>query len=290
VGSLQKIGPRKHRRIFVHNTAVYVIRLAEHDLERLIKEPKRFPEANFPVWTFLALLFFRNNSHIFTNYSYVDIAKIYPVPLGPYQDEDQSDDCLYSVFTGLNWYLYFTMNTSEALDKTIGLNTFDPDYFRKQGNHPYSPRISGMCHLMQFQTFVTSASVVGEALIHLVDDEIMRGVRYMLKHETIPIWVQFGTQIFLDIQDVLGKNVTKPLRELQHHFADRQTALKALRKGNDQVAKLKPFVILEDRTFRLTKLLDQDLLGSTISGPGLPAHPLLSTLKGVEQPLLRLHP
>jgi hypothetical protein len=66
--------------------------------------------------------------------------------------------------------------------------------------------------------------------------------------------------------------------------------LKALRKGNDQVAKLKPFVTLEDRKFRLTKLLDQDLLGSTISGPGLPAHPFLSTLKGVEKPILRLHP
>jgi hypothetical protein len=83
--------------------------------------------------------------------------------------------------------------------------TFDPDYFWKQGNHPHLPRISGMCYLMQFQTFVTSVSVAGEALIQLVDDEIMKGVRYMLNHEMIPIWVQFGTQIFLDIQDVLGK-------------------------------------------------------------------------------------
>lgn len=47
------------------------------------------------------------------------------------------------------------------------------------------------------------------------EDELTRGIREVFKDNPIHLWVVFGLQIFLDIQRILGEEVTRPFREFK---------------------------------------------------------------------------
>jgi hypothetical protein len=55
-------------------------------------------------------------------------------------------------------------------------------------------------------------------------DEISRDTAQAFKIKPVPIWVTFGIQILLDIQDILGPGQAEaPCHEL-HHLLDQETA------------------------------------------------------------------
>lgn len=47
--------------------------------------------------------------------------------------------------------------------------------------------------------------------------EMTRGIGHLYRTQTIPVWVTFGLQMLLDIQDVMGSSVDKAVKDVQAH-------------------------------------------------------------------------
>jgi len=195
------------------NTAIDVVRLAENEFAKLIKRPKRFPADKSPVWTLPALLFYKRTPTLEDRFTYEEFSGLMPIKLLRKDVEDQSDFALFSVFSGLKWYLYTTPEQGPC--------TLDPARFKQSeiNWHPHLPRVVEMCQMMQWQAGIQFSPEFEGFPDGVAEDEIARGIRYMTKHREIPIWVQFAAQTYIDIQDVLDSLLDAPLKELHKWVA-----------------------------------------------------------------------
>lgn len=48
------------------------------------------------------------------------------------------------------------------------------------------------------------------------EDELQTGLHWLRKEGTLNVWLVFAARIFLDVQDILGKDVKKGLQEFRH--------------------------------------------------------------------------
>ncbi|KAI4919269.1 hypothetical protein J4E85_009527 [Alternaria conjuncta] len=277
------------------NTAIDVIRLAEKEFDRLVKRPKRFPADVFPVWTLPSLLFYKRTPTLDTKFTPEQFASLDLIKLPRYDSEDQSDFALFSVMSGLKWYLRSTRRRREFDPNPSKL---DPTVFKQPGEdwHPYLPRVVEMCHLMQWQAWVKSVAEGKYATI--AEDEIARGVRYVVEHKQIPIWVQFAAQTYIDIQDVLGDRLDAPLKELRNSVQVYDTILDQFLQVNSEVDRYESNPKFREgavKTMNVIKL-KKETLGAwftkdVVSLP-LPSvrHPYLSRLEHEDHVVLRRHP
>jgi hypothetical protein len=226
------------------NSAIDVIQLAGQDFARLVKRPKRFPEDKFPVWTFPALLFRKNNPDFEEVVTYENVAQFKPMTLPRKDGDDQSDFFLISIFAELNIYLWATIAHGDSDTIKLRPQVFKqsgedvqahiprivdmfhlfpklkPEFFKQSGEdgHPHIPRIMEMCHLFEWQARMRSDKGLKDTVERIAEDEIARGALHMIEHKEIPIWVQFATQTYIDIQDLLGERLEEPLQELQKNL------------------------------------------------------------------------
>ena len=216
-----------------------------------------------------------------------------PIKLSCQDTEDQSDFALFSILSGLKWYLC-------ADTKQEGLNHLDPAWFKQSGEdwNPHLPRVFEMCHMMQWQASAKLAPVSQGKFDTIAEDEIARAVRYMVKHKEIPIWVQFAVQTYIDIQDVLSDHLDAPLKELQACVQMFNNTLAEFLRVNAEVDKyepdprfrkgyLKTIDELKQRQSILDSWFTKDLFTLSLREG---SHPCLSKFKHENHALLRRHP
>lgn len=126
-------------------------------------------------------------------------------------------------------------------------------------------------------------------------NEILRGIRHAFQTWTIPIWVAFGMQLLLDIQDIFGASIQKPFQEVQAHVKYASNMLvKNLDfrrpfpvKGNEQAHLGRATTILReirDWAFNdmFAKMLRQQ--------PGMTSHSVVGPIANQQNYLLEHHP
>ncbi|KAI4958498.1 hypothetical protein J4E86_004099 [Alternaria arbusti] len=272
------------------NTAIDVVRLAERQFALLLRRPKRFPADVFPVWKLPALLYYKWAPGLEEKFTYEEFADMRPFKHDRRGVEDESDFALFSVFSGLKWYLYATPEG--------GINKLDPARFRRPGDnwHPHLPRVAEMCHLMQWQTHIKQPSISKGKYDSIAEDEIVRGVRHMVEHKEIPIWVQFAAQIYIDIQNVLGDRLDAPLDELKMWVQVSHQRLNEFLCDNDEIDMwnwtsekpfTKPIKTLEQHHVTAEAWVRGDVFTATLQEIHLPH---LSRYKRENHALLRRHP
>ncbi|KAF2870737.1 hypothetical protein BDV95DRAFT_607873 [Massariosphaeria phaeospora] len=276
------------------NTAIDVIRLAENELESLVKRPRKYPADKFPTWSLPIIFFYEKCKDIFDAETTIEaVIKGTPTLLPQYEGFflPEGDYALFADFIGLRWFQFW--QTKFGVDE-MGCNKLDPSVFEKRV-HPNLARVVEMCHLLQWNTFVTSKKVTDS--FDLFEDEISRGVRYMTEHDEIPVWVTFGTQLYIDIQDILGDALRAPYLTLA-------ALLKQCRGSLDQFllnrASIPDYGLIRGQEIK--KVLDvikaritmheayvqKDLYNVTLAN--CVTHPYLSTLRKEDHSLLRQHP
>jgi hypothetical protein len=129
------------------------------------------------------------------------------------------------------------------------------------------------------------------------ENEIAGGIRWMVEHKEIPIWVQFATQTYIDIQDLLGERLDAPLDDLQNHFEavkDRRDAFLSnnlivdrYNRGLPERAQ-RPINDMKTSISRLQTYLKKYFFKSSLKAVG--EHPYLSKLENDDHALLRRHP
>jgi len=279
------------------NTAIDVIRLAEEEFDRLVKRPKRFPADVFPVWTLPSLLFYKRTPTLDKKFTPEQFASLELIKLSRYDAEDQSDFALFSVISGLKWYLWSTRRRRE-FDPTPG--KLDPTVFKQPDEdwHPYLPRVVEMCHLMQWQAWIKLPEVSEGKFNVIAEDEIARGVRYIVEHKQILVWVQFAAQTYIDIQDVLGDRLDAPLKELWNSVQAYNTILDKFLQVNSEVdryefnPKFREGAVKTMNNIKLKKetlgaWFTKDVVNQPLQT--IP-HPYLSRLKHEDHVVLRRHP
>ncbi|KAF2877706.1 hypothetical protein BDV95DRAFT_480836 [Massariosphaeria phaeospora] len=206
----------------IANTAIDLVRHAESEFDLLLKRPTKYPAQTFPVWSLPALLFLHQHPGFVEHNDILEFC----LPSGLMMPRSQNCThvywCLWPVYSGLKYYLDATLRGKKP--KTDVLNVSRSAFDPVNGAHEDAWRTIKLAEKFRHIT-VQHKSVVSI-------DEITRGMAYMFKSRTVPIWVTFGMQILLDVQDILGPSqVEAPFQEL-HDFLDYQiAATEALRQS-----------------------------------------------------------
>jgi len=122
--------------------------------------------------------------------------------------------CLWPVYSGLKYYVDAVRSARKPKSYVpiVERSAFDP----VDGAHEDAWRTVKLAEKFRHVTVRHSETVSM--------DEITRGMAHVFKTRTVPIWVTFGMQILLDIQDILGpSHVGAPFQEL-HDFLDKESA------------------------------------------------------------------
>jgi hypothetical protein len=129
------------------------------------------------------------------------------------------DWCMYNAYTGVKYYLYYTQQCGKdsrfalpAVEKTTFQGKLAEDAWRA----------------LEWTTVLRSATLFSSNTFAL--DEISRGIRHAFETWTVPIWVTFGMQTLLDIQDVFDTSIDQAYTDLRARV---QYASKMLAKDLD---------------------------------------------------------
>ncbi|KAF2441426.1 hypothetical protein P171DRAFT_434127 [Karstenula rhodostoma CBS 690.94] len=173
------------------NTAIDLVRRAEGEFDLLLKRPTKYPANKFPVWSLPALLYY--HYHPFPDD--VNIRDVVLPTNVNIKVEEKSYDklhanwCFWPVYTGLRFCVNsvkkskFVLANEEEL-ASIGSKTV------KDIKRTYDLAKEFRIYTSAYNRF-------------WAQDEVTRGMKLMFTKSEIPIWVTFGMQILLDIQDIM---------------------------------------------------------------------------------------
>ncbi|OTB11268.1 hypothetical protein K445DRAFT_26831 [Daldinia sp. EC12] len=219
------------------NTSIQLVRRAELELDLMIERPKRFPSRTYPVWRFPDIFVYRVHQGSDLDFEGLD-EFLEPSSQRHVFSCEHGKLCFADVYCALKNVLFMMKNPGFGyiLDEV----TTDTEYFRRL-----------MCMLPIFHNLArpTAAS--------FACDEISSGIEFMFKTETIPIYVAFGVQLLLDIQDELVLIPENPVLEVKKHMRNMLSTFKS-RKFDQE-----PFTI-DDKGFKwlmdLLHIYEQDIL------------------------------
>jgi hypothetical protein len=261
-----------------------LVRQAEDQLELLVERPRKYPAAKFPVWSFPAILF----------RAWHESVKSLPIEMIVLPSEGvavmdgdkclHADWCLYHAYSGIKFYLHRTRQCGKNADYALAAVS----------KESFQGRITeNVWRAIEWTTILRAATVMSQNTFAL--DEITRGIRHAFATWTVPIWVSFGMQTLLDIQDLFDTSVDKAHKELQAHI---QYASKMLEKDLDFRHPFPPRGNEQANTDRATSILHDikdwaisDAFGSMLrQQPNLSEHPVLDRVIVQHHFMLRNHP
>lgn len=183
------------------NTAIQLVRRAEHELEFTVERPKKFPAASYPVWTFPGIFMYEMHSGD-TSKKLADLDTfLKPSEMIPQFTCSHSELCLWEPYATLKHFLYEVRYRGNQYIIPDVVNDADvPETFR---------RLKSL-----FPCFQGISNAMAESF---ANDEITSGIGVALQTETAPIWVAFGLQLLLDMQDELHDMPDKALKEVKQH-------------------------------------------------------------------------
>ncbi|KAI4861932.1 hypothetical protein F4820DRAFT_41118 [Hypoxylon rubiginosum] len=195
------------------NTAIQLVRRAEHELDLMIQRPKKYPASRYPVWHFPDIFIYATHEE--------DLAKegrdldSFLTPSARYHIMgcSHADLCLSETFSALKHCLYeFKARRGQSL---------------LAGNVPHHEkapetfvRIKDM-----LPCFQGISRTMAEAF---ASDEVTSGIGLMFDSQTIPIWVAFAVQALLDIQDELKAVPRKATQEVQQHTRNKLASFRSM--------------------------------------------------------------
>ncbi|KAK6952779.1 hypothetical protein Daesc_005073 [Daldinia eschscholtzii] len=205
------------------NTAIQLVRRAELELDLMIERPKRYPSATYPVWRFPDILVYRVHQGLDLDFQGLDKflepssqRHIFSCPHGKL--------CLADIFSALKHVLVTVKNP--GFGDLLNEVATDTENLRRL-----------MCMLPKFHNMArpTAAS--------FACDEISSGIEFMFTTKTIPIYVAFGVQLLLDIQDELVSVPENPVFEVKKHMRNMLSTFKSRKLDQE------PFTI-DDEGFK----------------------------------------
>ncbi|KAI4645148.1 hypothetical protein J4E93_005948 [Alternaria ventricosa] len=177
------------------NTAIDLVRRAESEFDLHLKRPSRYPVSKFPVWSLPALLY----HHYHPLPDDVKIQKlVVPSDVSIQVNADEYDKihanwCFWPAYTGLRFcvnrikkFPYLDANEEEL--QAIGAESV--------------PEIKRTFELAKAFRVYTSAHQRFWAQDEVRELGVTRGMKIMFTDKVVPIWVTFGIQMLLDIQDI----------------------------------------------------------------------------------------
>jgi hypothetical protein len=264
------------------------VRQAENEFEQLIKRPQKFPATRFPISTLPALFFLDR----YTDYENVDLEEeVQPSSHVVFTKDCEcccnlSKGCLWDTYLSIKYYLWTSRKSGSSSNQYHEIE----GYYRAQGAwddntekaFQWAQRLRFAGVIYGRQAFAT--------------DEVIRGIQYAFDTHTVPIWVSFGLQVFLDIQEIMGNDgLTSTFTELQ------DTVRSCVKEHGENIDFTNPFasVPLAMKSSELQHNLDEiqhwtldDYLGQATKRNmmSMDTHPNLSKMITEEDYLLRNHP
>ncbi|KAI1760162.1 hypothetical protein GGR53DRAFT_96820 [Hypoxylon sp. FL1150] len=224
------------------NTAIQLVRRAEHELDLLVRRPKKYPASRYPSGSFPDIFVYANHEYelkmVGTELDdFLKPSKEYHIV-----DHHHGVLCLSEIFGALKHYLYEV--------KVRGGKNFVPMTSRRWLNTPETfDRVRDMVACFQGIT-----RTIGDSFAR---DEFTSGIELMIDSNTIPIWVAFAMRVLLDIQDELKATPERAVQEVQRHARRRLAAFRCIDFNRD------PFAAAEGNEWLAKTLGDyeRDVLG-----------------------------
>jgi hypothetical protein len=172
------------------NTAIDLVRCAEGKLDLLLKRPSKYPASKLPVWCLLALLYHHHHplpDDVNIRDAVVPSDVIIRANVDDY-DKMHANWCFWPVYTGLRFCVnrvkkFKYLDANEAELESIGAHSV------KDIKRTFDLAKEFRIYASANQRF-------------WAQDEVTRGMKLMFTDHCIPIWVTFGIQTLLDIQDI----------------------------------------------------------------------------------------
>ncbi|KAI2478238.1 hypothetical protein Ptr902_10433 [Pyrenophora tritici-repentis] len=183
------------------NTAIDLVRQVEQAFETTLQRPARFPTNLFPVWTLPALRYCAN---------YAPFATATSSEIGDFVNTSSGSTLGFSM-AGCDFTFYPVFTSLTSFPYHIKRGEMYPEIsLRKLGTGPLLEGLGqtielALTYRLSFMTYVSDQWTY---------DEVTRGMEYVIRSKTIPIWVTFGVQVLLDIGKFLGNSMSRPFSEL----------------------------------------------------------------------------
>ncbi|XXH01861.1 hypothetical protein Hte_008223 [Hypoxylon texense] len=183
------------------NTAIQLVRRAEHELDLMIQRPKKYPASRYPVWNFPDIFMYGTHEEDLAGKGRDLDSFLKPSAHCQVMGCGHAELCLSETFSALKHSLYeFNAMGGQCLLPGYNPHHEVPETFA---------RIKGM-----LPCFQGIAQAMAESF---ASDEVTSGIGLMFASQTIPIWVAFAVQTLLDIQDELKDVPKKATQEVQQH-------------------------------------------------------------------------
>lgn len=203
------------RTALLSNTAVDLVRCAEHQFEQMLVRPKKYPAIDFPVWTLPALLFYNAHDGFNTDADAVHIFIKPSLRTVPVEHAcEQEVFCMWRVYAALKMYTHLMKNQLRN-----SLTAITPAAFGIPRERLPEETWDALFWIQIFRAS-NHVSQTGFAL-----DEATRGIKHMVEQNEVPIWVTFAVQVHLDLIKIFGDDDTlaAPFREYQETVRKRSS-------------------------------------------------------------------
>jgi hypothetical protein len=240
----------------ITNTAIDLVRQAERSFESLLKRPKNYPVEKYPTGVLPAILY---HEHMRDDMQRLDTGLVVDLDstLNPTMEKNvhlcecpSKDFCFHPVFIALKIYCNKVDDvwhrTGKGYSVPYGLDTmmgeserivFAGNIDENGADATRDVKRRLLKYLTEMQAAVCSCQSI------FAEDEIMAGVRHMMKKREIPFWAIFGCQIFVDIQDELEDCTVDALKDVR---AALHKAQQAHREHCEYVEAL-PYTVWDSR-------------------------------------------
>ncbi|KAI1773199.1 hypothetical protein F4818DRAFT_423539 [Hypoxylon cercidicola] len=195
------------------NTAIQLVRRAEHELDLMIQRPKKYPASRYSVWNFPDIFIYALHEEGLKSKGRDLDSFLKPSAGFDIFDCGHADLCLSETFCALKHSLY-------KFRARGGRYVF-------LGNVPHHERVTETFERIKdmLPCFQATAQAIGESF---ASDEITSGIGLMFDSQTIPIWVAFAVQSLIDIQDALKAVPKKAVQEVQQHTREKLTRFRGM--------------------------------------------------------------
>ncbi|KAI2779910.1 hypothetical protein F4815DRAFT_163251 [Daldinia loculata] len=254
------------------NTAIQLVRRAEHELDLMIERPKKYPSSSYPVWNFPDIFIYATHEEDMVSKGQDLDSFLKPSPRCHVIDCSHGQLCLSEIYSALKHSLY----QSKSLG---GENMVPGDTTLTDGATENFRRIKRM-----LPCFQGVARAMAESF---ASDEVTSGIGLMFRTETIPISVAFGVQLLLDIQDELQDMPEKPIHEVKKHTRNMLSAFRSKKLNQEPfalVGQASQWLATTLAAYESDVLKDnfrRKLVGGDVRDPsGWTIHPDLDELRG----------
>jgi hypothetical protein len=210
------------------------------------------------------------------------------MPVNPGPPCEHLQLCLWDTYRALKFYLALEQLSGDSKDgSSFPAMESDLWHGKLEFNQMASRALEWVQIFRLFQVFSRHNFAL---------DGVNLGIWYCFETSTVPIWTSFGLQVFLDIEDVMGKDINEPFRDLQSSVRLR------LEEHRDNTNYKNPFSSQENQLGAckdIRVILDQirevsldDLFNKQLSqlGATLDYHPILKPVMEEGNFILKRHP